>query len=74
MAQAYVLAQTSLNTPSGGPEDSMLMYGLYLFQNAFVYLKMGYASAMAWILFAISLAVTWFVLRFSTRWVHYGGE
>ena len=72
--QAYVLAQTSLNSPSGGPEDSMLMYGLYLFQNAFVYLKMGYASAMAWILFAISLAVTWFVLHFSRRWVHYGGE
>lgn len=72
--QAFILGQERLNTPSGGPEDSLLMYGLYLFQNAFVYLKMGYASAMAWILFLITLGVTLIVLASSRRWVYYEGE
>ncbi len=72
--QAYLFAQTRLNTASGGPGDSLLMYGLYLFQNAFVFLKMGYASAMAWILFLISLAITLVVLRLSKYWVYYEGE
>ena len=70
--QAYLFAQQRLNSASGGPEDSLLMYGLYLFQNAFVYLKMGYASAMAWVLFLLALACTLVILRFSSRWVHYG--
>jgi len=72
--QAFILGQERLNTPSGGPEDSLLMYGLYLFQNAFVYLKMGYASAMAWILFLITLGVTLIILASSRRWVYYEGE
>jgi multiple sugar transport system permease protein len=72
--QAYLFAQQRLNEPSGGPEDSLLMYGMYLFQNAFVYLDMGYASAMAWILFLVSLVLTLFILRVSSSWVHYGGD
>lgn len=69
--QPYLLTQTRLNAASGGPGESMLSYAMYLFQNAFVFLKMGYASAMAWVLFLITLAVTAIVLKSSKRWVHY---
>jgi multiple sugar transport system permease protein len=72
--QAYLFAQERLNTPSGGPSDSLLMYGMYIFQNAFSYLNMGYASALAWILFVVSLACTLVILGFAGRWVHYEGD
>lgn len=57
----------------GGPQDSTLFYALYLFNRAFVDLKMGYASAMAWILFAITLLCTLIVFKTSARWVYYEG-
>jgi multiple sugar transport system permease protein len=57
----------------GGPADATLTYGLYLFNNAFVYFKMGYAAAMAWILFVIIMVVTIALLRTSGRWVFYQG-
>jgi len=57
---------------NGGPNDATLFYVLYLYQNAFQFLKMGYASALAWVLFVIILAVTMLQMRFS-RWVHYEG-
>lgn len=72
--QAYLFAQERLNAASGGPEDSLLMYGMYIFQNAFTYLDMGYASALAWILFLVALACTMFILGFAGRWVHYEGD
>ena len=42
---------------SGGPDNQTMFYSLYLYQNAFSYFKMGYASAMAWILLLIALAI-----------------
>ncbi len=72
--QAYLFAQERMNTASGGPNDSLLMYGMYVFQNAFSYLDMGYASALAWILFMISLAMTLVILGFASKWVHYEGD
>lgn len=57
----------------GGPQMSTLFYALYLFRNAFQYFKMGYAAAMAWILFAITLTLSLIVMRLSRRWVHYEG-
>jgi multiple sugar transport system permease protein len=72
--QAFLLGQSRLNAASGGPENSILMYGLYLFQQAFVYLDMGYASAMAWILFLIILVGTWLLLRVSAGRIYYAGE
>lgn len=57
----------------GGPVDSTLVPVLYLFQNAFQYFKMGYASAMAWFLFVIILVLTLLQLKFAPRWVHYEG-
>jgi multiple sugar transport system permease protein len=70
--QPYLLAQEGRNDVSSGPDDSMLTYAMYVYQNAFVYLKMGYASALAWILFLVILVVTFFIVKSSKRWVHYG--
>ncbi|MCC6485563.1 MAG: sugar ABC transporter permease [Armatimonadetes bacterium] len=57
---------------NGGPSHATLLYVLYLFQNAFVYFRLGYASAMAWLLFVIILFLTLLNFRLSKRWVHYG--
>lgn len=54
---------------AGGPEFSTLVYPLYLYQNAFLFFRMGYASAMAWVLFLIVAAILVFVFRTSS-WVH----
>jgi multiple sugar transport system permease protein len=72
--QAFLLGQTRLNAASGGPENSLLVYGLYLFQQAFINLNMGYASAMAWVLLFVALAGTWVLLRVSRNRVFYGGD
>lgn len=58
---------------NGGPVNSTLFFNLYLYQNAFTYSKLGYASALAWILFVITLAVTYVIFRYSNRWVYYEG-
>jgi ABC-type sugar transport system permease subunit/ABC-type glycerol-3-phosphate transport system substrate-binding protein len=54
----------------GGPNNATLFYVLYLYENAFEFLKIGYASAMAWILFIIILVFTMLQMKMS-RWVHY---
>jgi multiple sugar transport system permease protein len=59
---------------TGGPVRSTLFYNLYLYQNAFKYFDMGYASTMAWILFVIVLLLTLLVFRSSQYWVHYEGQ
>lgn len=56
---------------NGGPEDSTTFYALYLFNRAWRYGDMGYASAMAWILFVIVVAITAGLFRSQKRWVHY---
>jgi multiple sugar transport system permease protein len=58
----------------GGPENSALFYGLYLYRKAFEQFQVGYASALAWILFVIILAFTLAVFRSSTLWVYYEGQ
>lgn len=72
--QAFLLSQTRFNAASGGPENSLLVYGIYLFQQAFVNLNMGYASAMAWVLLFVALAGTWLLLRLSRDRVFYAGD
>ena len=56
----------------GGPARATLFYGLNLYQQAFTYFHMGLASAMAWLLFAVIMGLTWFNFRLGRRWVHYG--
>jgi multiple sugar transport system permease protein len=58
---------------NGGPEDSTQFYALYLFSRAWRYLDMGYASAMAWVLFLVVVVFTGILFRFQRKWVHYGG-
>ncbi|NLJ38657.1 MAG: sugar ABC transporter permease [Candidatus Atribacteria bacterium] len=59
----------------GGPHYATLMYVLYLYNNAFGFLKMGYASALAWVFFMIMMVFTIILLKSSNRWVFYlGGE
>ncbi len=58
----------------GGPANGSLFYGLYLYNNAFRWFKMGYASALAWLMFLIIMALTLLVFRTSARWVYYGGS
>jgi len=62
--QAYIITQ-------GGPADASRFYVLYLYDNAFRYGKMGYASALAWVLFVITFVLAMLVFRWSRRWVHY---
>ncbi len=68
--QAYVLTQGQ----GGGTDNSLLFYVLHLYYKAFIEYDMGYAAALAWILFVIILAFTMLVVRSSRRWVYYEGE
>jgi multiple sugar transport system permease protein len=56
---------------AGGPNNSTLFSVLYLYRNAFDYLQMGYASAIAWVLFLIILLLTLAVFKSSPLWVFY---
>jgi multiple sugar transport system permease protein len=58
---------------TGQPSNTLLFYSIYLYKNAFAYFKMGYASAMAWILFLTILIITLAIFRSARRWVYYGG-
>lgn len=66
--EAYILTQ-------GGPNNRSLFYVFYLWRTGFRDTEMGYASALAWVLFVIILIFTFFVFKTSKSWVHYeGGE
>ena len=71
--RVYVLSGGDASR-SIGPVDSLLMPVIYLFKNAFQYFKMGYASAIAWILFIIILILTVVQLKLSPRWVYYEAD
>jgi len=64
--QAYIMTQ-------GGPNNSTLFYVYYLFRTAFSETKIGYASALAWILFLIIMCLTFLIFATSKKWVHYEG-
>ena len=64
--QAFIL-----NSGTGGPQDSGLFYGLYLYNNAFQYLNLGKASAMAWMLFIVVMIVTFINFKLANKWVYY---
>jgi len=66
--QSYIMT-------GGGPAYATLFYLLYLYRNAFNWFEMGYASALAWLLFLIILFCTIILWSTSARWVYYeGGE
>src|SRR5581483_7891056 len=57
----------------GGPEDSTLVMVLYIYQKAFKYYQMGYASALSWVLFMAIMLASWIQFKYS-KWVYYEGE
>jgi multiple sugar transport system permease protein len=59
---------------TGNPVNAAMFYVLLLYRNAFIYYKMGYASALAWVLLVIILVMTLVLVRTSNRWVYYGGD
>ncbi len=63
-----------ITTGDGRPALSLMFYAMYLYQNAFVLYKMGYASAMAWMLFIVVVLSAYALFRSSARWVYYGGQ
>jgi len=71
---AFQILTDILVMTQGGPGTSTYMLVYYIYQNAFIYLKMGYASALAWILFTIIMILTLLQLWGSRRWVYYEGE
>lgn len=60
-------------TTNGGPGEASLFYLLYLYRTGWEYLDMGYAAAMAWLLFVILLVITMLSLRLSQATVFYEG-
>lgn len=66
--QAYIMSDGG-----GGPADSTLFYALYLFKNAFMFFRMGYASAMAWIMFILIMLCTALLFRGARGRVYYAG-
>jgi multiple sugar transport system permease protein len=76
--QAYIVSAGISNSGSaaaiGGTQNSLLFYGLNLYNNAFRYFHMGYASALAWVLFVIILLATFGLFRVSRGRVYYEGE
>ncbi|MFC5834246.1 carbohydrate ABC transporter permease [Nonomuraea insulae] len=62
--QAYVMTE-------GGPNNATLFYVYYLFRKAFRESEMGYASALAWVLFMIIVVITFLMFRNARRWVYY---
>jgi len=78
--QAYVASLaasgssvTDVASNLGFPNGSMLFYSIYLYQQGFQSFRMGYASAMAWMLFLITMICTLLMIKGSRRWVHYQG-
>lgn len=71
MIGAVQVFTTPFIMTAGGPLNATLMYSIVLFNNAFVYYKMGYASAMAWLMFFVVLGLTMLSLRLSRSYIHY---
>ena len=68
---AFQIFTQAFITTGGGPVNSTLFYVYYLFNNAFSFFKMGYASALAWVLFGIIFVVTIIQFGLRKRWVYY---
>lgn len=63
-SQAYIMTD-------GGPNNASLFYIFYLWRNAFTYMKMGTASAMAWLMFAVVIVLSALIFKTSNKWVYY---
>jgi multiple sugar transport system permease protein len=71
LMQYFVLPYVLSNQTRSNPETNFI--NLHLYREAFLYFHMGYASAIAWLLFAVALGLTLLVLSSARRWVYYSG-
>ena len=76
LAMAIIGTFSVLTVPyimtQGGPNNATYFYSMYSYDNAFRYLRMGYASAMAWVQLVIILVLTLLAFWSARKWVHYG--
>ena len=70
----YFLVPLVLKNGTGEPGGSTMFYNLYLYKNFFTFQNMSYGATLAWVLFAISLAITLILFGTARRWVYYAGE
>lgn len=66
-SQAYIMT-------NGGPNNGSLFYVFYLYRTAFTETRIGYASALAWVLFFVVIVLTFIVFKTSRKWVYYEGD
>lgn len=71
---AFQQLTIALLLTKGGPLGSTYFFAMYIYDNAFKYFDMGYAAAGSWVMFAIVLALSLVVMRWSAAWVYYEGE
>src|SRR3989442_15957761 len=69
----YFLTGYVIYQNTAGPNNSALFYMMNLYKEGFVYYNMGYASALAWALFIVGLAITLGLFASARRWVYYAG-
>ncbi len=67
--QAYIITSGGLNM--AGPLNSLLFYVFYIYKSAFTYTQMGYAAALVWVFFIVSMIIALAVFRWARSWVHY---
>ncbi|MDR0539843.1 MAG: sugar ABC transporter permease [Spirochaetaceae bacterium] len=72
MINAFQEFTTVFVITQGGPLKSTYLYGMMLYEQGFKYFRMGYASALSWILFAVIFIFTSLTFKSSESWVHYG--
>ncbi|MEM7128431.1 MAG: sugar ABC transporter permease [Chloroflexota bacterium] len=72
--QAMQIFTQAFIMTNGGPANASLFYMLYLYRQAFQFFNMGYASALAWVLFLCILLLTLLVFRTASTWVYYEAE
>jgi multiple sugar transport system permease protein len=71
---SFQVFTTAFIATGGGPNNATLFYVLYIYNQGFAFAKMGYASALAWVLFGIVLLVTLVQFRLAGRWVYYEAD
>lgn len=67
----YIVSGQAHGSPNPAMANSLFFYVIYLYQSAFTYLRMGYASALSWILFVVVLGFSVVIVRTSKSWVYY---
>jgi multiple sugar transport system permease protein len=70
----FLLGGSNYAMAAAGPQNSLLFWVIHIYNNGFFYFRMGYASALSWLLFALLVVLTILQFRLSRSWVYYEGE